>query len=71
MTPCYICGSPISELRLDARDMKTRPCMTCEQVISEAARPLAKDRQDEENEAFFNTSLDDYLATKRVYHDYE
>lgn len=36
-TPCYICGKGMEELRLDARDMKPRPCTTCEDVIHETA----------------------------------
>lgn len=65
MTPCYICGGPVSELRLDARDMKTRPCLTCESIIAEAAE--LKVKRDQENEEFFHVSLEDYLSTKRKY----
>lgn len=36
-SPCYICGSPITELALDHRDMKTKPCATCNTVIAETA----------------------------------
>lgn len=36
-SPCYICGRGMQELRLDARDMKPRPCTTCEDVIHETA----------------------------------
>jgi cytidine deaminase len=35
MTPCWICGSPIEQLALDYRDMKTKPCSHCEAVIQE------------------------------------
>lgn len=35
--PCYICGKGMEELRLDGRDMKPRPCTTCEDVIQETA----------------------------------
>lgn len=34
-TPCYICGKGMEEPRLDSRDMKTRPCSTCEEIIQE------------------------------------
>ena len=34
-TPCYICGKGMESVRLDPRDMKSRPCTTCENVISE------------------------------------
>lgn len=34
-TPCWICGSPMEEPRLDPRDMKTRPCSHCEAIIAE------------------------------------
>ena len=67
MTPCYICGGPISELRLDPRDMKTRPCLTCESVISDAAHEKRRDRQEEEDEEFCEVSLEDYLSKKRKY----
>lgn len=36
-TPCFICGKGMEEVRLDGRDMKPRPCTTCEDVISETA----------------------------------
>ena len=36
-TPCYICGKGMEEVRLDARDLKPRPCTTCEDIISETA----------------------------------
>lgn len=36
-TPCYICGKGMEEVRLDGRDMKPRPCTTCEDIISETA----------------------------------
>lgn len=35
-SPCYICGRGMSDLRLDSRDMKTRPCATCEEIIQDA-----------------------------------
>ena len=35
MTPCYICGLPLSEIRLDSRDLKIRPCFKCEEIINE------------------------------------
>lgn len=34
-SPCYICGRGMSDMRLDARDMKTRPCATCEEIIQD------------------------------------
>lgn len=34
-SPCYICGKGMEELRLDGRDMKPRPCTTCEDIINE------------------------------------
>jgi len=37
ISPCFICGAPIEELRLDFRDMKTRPCSHCEAIIQETA----------------------------------
>lgn len=37
MTPCYICGKGMEEVRLDARDLKPRPCTTCEDIIQETA----------------------------------
>jgi len=36
-TPCYICGKGMEEVRLDGRDLKPRPCTTCEEIISETA----------------------------------
>lgn len=36
---CYICGAP-TEPRLDFRDMKTRPCFLCEEIIAEAVSEL-------------------------------
>lgn len=35
MASCYICGSNIDEPKLDFRDMKIKPCSTCEQVIGD------------------------------------
>ncbi len=67
MTPCYICGSPISELRLDARDMKTRPCMTCETIINEAATEKIKERREVDDEEFMRTPLEEFLSRKKVY----
>ena len=32
---CYICGGPIAEPKLDPRDMKIRPCATCERIVHE------------------------------------
>jgi len=61
MTPCYICGAPISELRLDARDMKTRPCMTCETIIAETANERVRERQEEEDDEFMQLDLEEYL----------
>ncbi len=69
MTPCYICGGPVSELRLDPRDMKTRPCLTCESIIADAVD--SRKKQDEENDEFAHVSLEDYLSTKRKYNDVE
>ena len=54
MTPCYICGSPIEKLALDSRDMKIRPCGTCEQVIQDTANTMDPDYEFEvfEDEGF-------------------
>jgi len=62
MSPCYICGGPIDELRLDPRDMKTRPCSTCENVIHEMAFGRDDEIFDEDDEEFLHTSLEDYLG---------
>ena len=44
MTPCFICASPIEDVKLDPRDMKTRPCSHCESIIQEtAALPMEDD----------------------------
>lgn len=42
-TPCYICGKGMEEVRLDGRDLRPRPCTTCEDVISETAGLRADD----------------------------
>lgn len=36
-SPCYICSGPITELTLDPRDMKTKPCGVCLAIIDETA----------------------------------
>ena len=57
----------MDEVRLDPRDMKTRPCLTCESVISDAVGDKARDRREIEDEEFAHLSLPDYLETKRTY----
>ena len=46
---CYICDKPIDEPRLDPRDMKTRPCSTCEAIIQDTldSYPKAGDDPDD------------------------
>ena len=51
----------MSELRLDSRDMKTRPCLTCENIISETAHERRKDQIEEELAEVESLSLDGYL----------
>ena len=34
-TPCYICGTGMEDVKIDPRDMKTKPCTKCEQIIQE------------------------------------
>lgn len=48
----------MSEVRLDARDMKIRPCFTCEEAIREA---VFADTLDEEDIEFMSMSLDEYV----------
>ena len=36
MTPCYICGTPIDEIQINAFDLKPEPCGGCLSVISDA-----------------------------------
>lgn len=60
-TPCYICQSIVSEVRLDPRDNKIRPCLTCEEVIREAVGDFTKDFEDQEDAMFMSMSLDEYM----------
>lgn len=46
---CYICGAPIERMALDPRDMKTKPCGTCENVIAE----MVNEDDDDMEETFF------------------
>ena len=34
-SPCYICGTGMQDVKIDPRDMKTKPCTKCEQIIQE------------------------------------
>lgn len=40
---CYICGTPMEDMRLDPRDMKTRPCTHCESIIAECVNEHGDD----------------------------
>ena len=53
MTPCYICGRPIEDVKLDPRDMKTRPCSHCESIIQETAA-LPHDEDDDYEHTHFD-----------------
>lgn len=44
-SPCYICGTGMEEIRLDARDMKPRPCTHCENVIAETVGGRGDDQE--------------------------
>lgn len=40
---CYICGGPIEDHKLDPRDLKTKPCSTCEAAIQECIEGYPND----------------------------
>ena len=40
---CYICGMPMEVMKLDPRDMKTRPCSHCESIINEMVNEAGDD----------------------------
>lgn len=42
MISCYICGRP-TDIRIDPRDKKPRPCGHCEEIIAEAVNDLDED----------------------------
>ena len=64
---CYICGRHIEQVRIDPRDMKIRPCLTCEGIISETAGEKVRERREEMDEEFSHLSLPEYLEGKRTY----
>jgi hypothetical protein len=67
---CYICGGPIDDMKLDHRDMKTRPCANCERIIHETVEALgAKDKGDEDSDGLFVTSLETNI--EEFYHELE
>ena len=41
---CYICGGPLGDPKLDNVDRKIRPCLVCDEVVSETIRGY--DQQD-------------------------
>ncbi len=43
-TPCYICGGPLIEVKVDPRDNKVRPCHHCEDVIQDSLDEMDKER---------------------------
>ena len=59
MTPCWICSAPIEELRLDHRDMKTRPCSHCEAVIQEMVNEKDDEYEFVTDEEFNEESIED------------
>ena len=67
MSPCYICSRPIEDVKLDPRDMKTRPCSHCESIIAETAQ-MPDDEDDYEYTNFDDEEFpeDDY----EIYPDY-
>ena len=48
---CYICGSKMSEVVLDMRDMKTKPCNKCEDSVSEVLDSYEKLKELEDESA--------------------
>ena len=57
----------MSDVRIDPRDMKTRPCSKCEGIISETAHGHIHEQREEEDEEFRHLSLPKYLEGKRTY----
>lgn len=54
---CYICGTPMDMLTLDPRDMKTKPCSTCNHIIAETA---GLDDEDDDFVAYLDSDVDEY-----------
>lgn len=61
MASCYICDGHIEELRLDPRDMKTKPCTTCLDIINDAAGVFDDDDMLPFDDEEFGGSSDDLL----------
>lgn len=65
-TPCYICGSPMTDVSLDARDMKTKPCSHCLSIVAECAN----EQQDDDFVAYIVDDEDAYQQEFREVKDY-
>jgi predicted PP-loop superfamily ATPase len=57
----------MSEVKLDPRDNKTRPCSRCEEVVSTTVKAYTREEREAEEEEFAHMSLDEYLSSKRRY----
>ena len=61
-TPCYICSSPMTDVSLDPRDMKTKPCSHCLSIIAECAN-------EQEDDDFIAYIEDDEFAYQQEYRE--
>lgn len=55
---CYICGGRQDDMKIDARDMKTAPCGTCEAVIQDCLDGY--DDPESGEFAYIESSLEDF-----------
>lgn len=62
---CYICGGPIEEMKLDHRDMKTKPCGTCEAAIQECIEGYPKNDEPDPDDiyTYLDPTVDEFADT--------
>lgn len=56
MTGCYICDTPMEDVKLDPRDGKIRPCSHCENIVQE----LVQEWDREYELPYIDSELDEY-----------
>lgn len=50
MPSCYICDKGMDDVKLDPRDMKTRPCAECEAIVAELLEEFEAEQEQEDDE---------------------